>query len=67
LVQGALTLNKNKYGIKMLQHKINFDDVHCNLCQSSAVTALAIRKDIGLSKSDNKDTFLFHLIGSAPK
>ncbi len=28
---------------------------------------LAIRKDIGLSKSDNKDTFLFHLIGSAPK
>ncbi|NJD77806.1 MAG: hypothetical protein FIB08_12045 [Candidatus Methanoperedens sp.] len=28
---------------------------------------LAIRKDIGLSKSDNKDTFVFHLIGSAPK
>ncbi len=28
---------------------------------------LAIRKDIGLSSSDNKDTFLFHLIGSAPK
>ncbi|NJD53721.1 MAG: hypothetical protein FIB07_12740 [Candidatus Methanoperedens sp.] len=28
---------------------------------------LAIRKDIGLSKSDNKDTFLFHLMGSAPK
>lgn len=28
---------------------------------------LAIRKDIGLSKSDNKDTFLFHLIGPAPK
>lgn len=25
---------------------------------------LAIRKDIGLSKSDNKDTFVFHLIAS---
>jgi hypothetical protein len=28
---------------------------------------LAIRKDIGLSKSDNKDTFLFHLVRSTPK
>ena len=28
---------------------------------------LAIRKDIGLSSKDNPDTFVFHLIGSAPK
>ncbi len=28
---------------------------------------LAIRKDIGLSRSDNKDTFLFHLVRSTPK
>ncbi|MDD5327297.1 MAG: hypothetical protein PHY02_05725 [Phycisphaerae bacterium] len=28
---------------------------------------LAIRKDIGLSKKDEKDKFAFHLIGSAPK
>lgn len=28
---------------------------------------LAIRKDIGLSKSDNKDSFVFHLIGTSPK
>src|SRR5574341_44220 len=28
---------------------------------------LAIRNDIGLSKSDKKDTFVFHLMGSAPK
>ncbi len=28
---------------------------------------LAIRKDIGLSKSDNEKSFIFHLIGSAPK
>jgi hypothetical protein len=27
---------------------------------------LAIRKDIGLSMKDDKDTFTFHLIGSAP-
>ena len=28
---------------------------------------LKIRKDIGLSKTDNPDTFNFHLIGSKPK
>ena len=28
---------------------------------------LAIRRDIGLSAKDDKDTFSFHLIGSAPK
>lgn len=28
---------------------------------------LAIRKDIGLSKEDREDQFIFHLIGSAPK
>lgn len=28
---------------------------------------LAIRKDIGLSAKDNGGTFIFHLIGSAPK
>jgi hypothetical protein len=27
---------------------------------------LSIRKDINLSKKDNEDTFIFHLIGSAP-
>jgi len=27
---------------------------------------LAVRKDIGLAKGDNKDTFNFHLIGAAP-
>ncbi|MCK5000393.1 MAG: hypothetical protein KAS23_12690 [Anaerohalosphaera sp.] len=27
---------------------------------------LAIRKDIGLSKADNAETFRFHLIGTAP-
>lgn len=28
---------------------------------------LAIRKDLGLAKKDNADTFNFHLIGSAPQ
>jgi len=27
---------------------------------------LKIRQDIGLSKKDNEDTFVFHLIGSSP-
>jgi hypothetical protein len=27
---------------------------------------LAVRKDIGLSKKDEKNKFVFHLIGSAP-
>jgi hypothetical protein len=28
---------------------------------------LSVRKDIGLAKNDNSETFNFHLIGSAPK
>jgi len=28
---------------------------------------LAIRKDIGLARKDQSDTFSFHLIGAAPK